>query len=96
VLLEVRSGCDQRAPVVNYSSVNIELPHGTLVVPFPLADRCGGVGSPGIGVTDDNESTHDAVNAVNIDVPGSLPRGRPTTIQVTLDSFAGTDLRHFG
>lgn len=95
VFFSVGSSCDRTAPVVNYTSVNIELPHGVLVVPFPVADHCG-VATPGMGVNVDTGSRQDPVNLVEMNAPAGLARGRPTTIQVTLDSFDGADLSQFG
>lgn len=64
-----------------------------VVVPFPVADRCG-VRSPGMGV---NGAAGDGrVNVVEMHAPASLTRGRTTTIEVTLDSFDGSDLGQLG
>lgn len=95
VVLEVGSSCDANAPVVNYTSVNIELPHGVLVIPYPVADRCG-IWTPGVGLAGVDGSTQGPVDEVEIHAPPSLVRGRPTTVQVTLDSFNGADLAQVG
>jgi hypothetical protein len=83
----------------HFSNVVIDLPAGQLVVPRPVDASCG-VGTGGAGVNDDRAETGppgaaplyesyvptdpEGDGTVDIKIPPTLPRGVPTTIEVTL------------
>lgn len=77
-------------PVAPSDSILLQLPDGTLTVPFALRESCG-VSTTGVGVIAPAARTA-GEPIVLVTAPATMPRGQPTTVEVKLVSSTGYDL----